>query len=101
LAKPVSSEVLKALGEAEDSLLTEAGMRQLIDESGFQVLGHFVSSKEDWELYVRPIYTAMHRIIESKSELADEARKVMNGFKTEYDAVGQHLNMLLWVAKTH
>jgi hypothetical protein len=43
----------------------------------------------------------MHGIIESKSELADEARKVMNGFKTEYDAVGQHWNMLLWVAKTH
>jgi 2-polyprenyl-3-methyl-5-hydroxy-6-metoxy-1,4-benzoquinol methylase len=100
-AKPVSREVLKALGEAEDSFLTEAEMRQLMGESGFQVLGHFVSSKEDWELYVRPIYTAMHGIIEGKSELADEALKVMNGFKTEYDAVGQHWNMLLWVAKTH
>lgn len=73
LAKPVSSEVLKTLGEAEDSFLTEAGMRQLMGESGFQVLGHFVSSKEDWELYVRPVYTAMHEIVESKSELADEA----------------------------
>jgi len=101
LAKPVSSEVLKALGEAEDSFLTEAGMRQLMGESGFQVLGHFVSSKEDWELYVRPVYTAMHEIVESKSELADEAQKVMNGFKAECDAVGQHLNMLLWIAKTH
>jgi len=101
LAKPVSSEVLKALVEAEDGLLTEAGMRQLMGESGFQVLGHFVSSKEDWELYVRPVYTAMHGIIESKSELADEARKVMNGFLAEYEAVSQHWNMLLWVAKTH
>jgi cyclopropane fatty-acyl-phospholipid synthase-like methyltransferase len=101
LAKPVSSEVLKALGEAEDSVITEAEMRQLMEESGFQVLGHFVSSKEDWELYVRPVYTAMHEIIESKSKLADEAQKVMNGFKAEYDAVGQHWNMLLWVAKTH
>jgi hypothetical protein len=93
--------VLKALGEAEDSFLTEAGMRQLMGESGFQVLGHFVSSKEDWELYIRPVHTAMHEIIESKSELADDARKVMNGFRAEYDAVGQHLNMLLWIAKTH
>ena len=101
LAKPVSSEVLKALGEAENSFLTEAETRQLIGESGFQVLGHFVSSKEDWELYVRPVYTAMHGIIESKSELADEAQKVMNGFKAEFDAVGKHWNMLLWVAKTH
>jgi len=101
LAKPVSLEVLKALGEAEDSLLTEAEMRQLMEESGFQVLGHFVSSKEDWELYVRPVYTAMHEIIVSKSELTDEAQKVMNGFKAECDAVGKHWNMLLWVAKTH
>ena len=101
LAKPVLSEVLKALGEAEDSFLTEAEMRQLMGESGFQVLGHFVSSKEDWELYVRPVYTAMYKIIESKSELADEAQKVMNSFKAECDAVGQHWNMLLWVAKTH
>jgi cyclopropane fatty-acyl-phospholipid synthase-like methyltransferase len=100
LAKPVSSEVLRALGEAEDSFLTEDGMRQLMGESGFQVLGHFVSSKEDWELYVRPAYTAMHGIIESKNELADEAQKVMNGFKAEYNAVGKHWNMLLWVAKT-
>lgn len=98
-ANPVSLEVLKTLDAAEDSFLTEAGMQQLIEESGFQVLGHFVSSKEDWELYVRPVYTAMHEIIESKSELADEAQKIMNGFKTEYDAVGQHWNMLLWVAK--
>jgi cyclopropane fatty-acyl-phospholipid synthase-like methyltransferase len=100
LAKPVSSEVLKTLGEAE-GFLTEAEMRQLMGESGFQVLGHFVSSKEDWELYVRPVYIAMHEIIESNSELADEAQKVMNGFKAECDAVGQHWNMLLWVAKTH
>jgi len=92
-------EVLRALSEAEDSFLTEAGMRQLIGECGFEVLGNFVSSKEDWELYVRPVYTAMHGIVDSKSELADEAQQVMNGFKAEYDAVGKHLNMLLWVAK--
>ena len=101
LKKPVSSEVLKVLGEAEESLLTKAEMRQLMGETGFQVLGHFVSSKEDWELYVRPVYTTMQEIIESKSELADEARKVMNSFKAECDAVGQHWNMLLWVAKNH
>jgi cyclopropane fatty-acyl-phospholipid synthase-like methyltransferase len=100
LKKPVSSEVLKVLGETEDDLLTEAEMRQLMEESGFQVLGRFVSSKEDWELYIRPIYTTMHGIIESKSELAGEARKVMNDHKAEYDAVGRHWNMLLWVAKT-
>jgi cyclopropane fatty-acyl-phospholipid synthase-like methyltransferase len=101
LKKPVSSEVLKVLGEAEDSLLTEAEMRQSMEESGFQVLGNFVSSKEDWELYARPVYSTMQEIIESQSELANEARKVMNGHKAECDAVGQHWNMLLWVAKNH
>jgi cyclopropane fatty-acyl-phospholipid synthase-like methyltransferase len=100
LKKRVSSEVLKVLGEAEDSFLTEAGMRELMVESGFQVLGCFVSSKEDWELYVRPIYTAMQEIIESQSGLADEAREVMNSHRAECDAVGQHWNMFLWVAKT-
>jgi cyclopropane fatty-acyl-phospholipid synthase-like methyltransferase len=100
LKKPVSSEVLKVLGEAEEHLVTEAEMRQLMEESGFQVLGHFVSSKEDWELYVRPVYTAMQEIIKSRSEIAEEAREVMNGQKAEFEAVGQHWNMLLWVAKT-
>jgi cyclopropane fatty-acyl-phospholipid synthase-like methyltransferase len=101
LAKPVSPEVLKALGEFEDSFLTEMGMRQLMEESGFRVLGHFTSSKEDWELYVRPVYTTMQEIIESRSKLAGEAQKIVDGFKAESDAVGQYWNMLLWVAKTH
>jgi len=41
----------------------------------------------------------MHRIVQSKSELADKAQYVMNGFKAEYDAVDKHWNMLLWAAK--
>ena len=101
LAKPVSSEVLKALGEAEDSFLTKFEMRRLLEDSGFQVLGHFVSAREDWELYIRPVYVAMHEIIESESELAEEAQRIMYGFKAEYDAVGQHWDMILWVAKVH
>jgi cyclopropane fatty-acyl-phospholipid synthase-like methyltransferase len=101
LVKPISSEVLKALGETEDSLPTESETQQSIEASGFRVLGHFVSSKEDWELYVRPIYTIMHEIIENKRELAEEARKVMNGFKAEYDAVSRYWDMFLWVVKAY
>jgi len=101
LAKPVSPEALKALGEAENSLLTEFETQQLLEDSGFHVLGRFVSSKEDWELYVRPVYVAMHEIIESGSGLAEEALRVMNGFRAEYDAVGQHWNMVLWAAKAY
>jgi len=101
LVKPVSSEVLKALGEAEDSFFTKSEIQQLMGEFRFQVLGHFVSSKEDWELYVRPTYIVMHEIIQSESELAEEAQRVINGFKAECDAVGQHWDMVLWVVKTH
>ena len=101
LANPVSSEVLNALSEAEESFLTVFETQRLLEDSGFHVLSHFVSSKEDWELYVGPVYVAMHEIIESESELADEAQRVMNGFKAEYDAAGQHWNMILWVAKVH
>lgn len=63
------------------------------------MLGHFVSSKQDWELYIRPIFIAMHEIIESESEFAEEAQKVMSNFKAEYNAVGQYWNMVLWVLK--
>jgi 2-polyprenyl-3-methyl-5-hydroxy-6-metoxy-1,4-benzoquinol methylase len=99
LLKPVPRKVLKTLGEAEDSFPTKFEMQQLMEKYGFKVLGHFVSSKEDWESYVRPIYITMHEIIESKKELAEEAQKVMNDFKAEYDAAGQHWDMFLWVAE--
>jgi hypothetical protein len=42
----------------------------------------------------------MQEIIESKSKLAEEAQRVINGFRAEYDAVGQHWNMVLWVARS-
>jgi hypothetical protein len=75
-------------------------MWELLREYRFKKLGDFVSSKEDWEIYVKPTYIAMQEIIKNKGELAEEAQKVINGFKTEYDAVGQHWNMILWAAKS-
>jgi ubiquinone/menaquinone biosynthesis C-methylase UbiE len=101
LLKPISSEVLKVLGEVENSFLTRFEMQQLMEESQFQVLGYFASSKEDWELYVRPIYIAMHEIIKNKNGLAEEAQRVIDGFKVEYNAAGQQWDMILWVAKAH
>jgi SAM-dependent methyltransferase len=100
LVKPVSSRVLEALSETEDSFLTKPEMQELLRKSEFQELGNFISSKEDWEIYVRPIYIAMKEIIESESKLAEEAQKIMNGFRAEFDAVGQHWNMVLWVVKS-
>lgn len=99
LAKPVPAQNLEALGESEGSYLTKAEMQHLMEESGFQVLRCYISSKEDWELYVRPVYVAMEEIIKSKSELAGEAQKIISGFKAEFDAAGQHWNMLLCVAR--
>jgi cyclopropane fatty-acyl-phospholipid synthase-like methyltransferase len=101
LMKPVPSEVLKALGEAEDNLRTEFEMQKSMEACGFRVLRRFVSSREDWESYVRPVYVAMREIIENKRELAGEAQEVINEFKAEYDAVGRYWDMLLWVAKAY
>jgi hypothetical protein len=99
LKKPVPAEVLKALGVGEDSFITLPEMQKLLQELGFQELGHFVSSKEDWELYVRPVYVALREIIEEKRELAAEAQGILDGFKAEYDAAGKFWDMVLWVLK--
>ncbi len=100
LKKPVPAEILKALGTPEASFITLPEMQKLLHDLGFQVLGHFVSSKEDWELYVRPVYVALNEIIKEKPALATEAQAILDGFKTEYDAAGQYWNMVLWVLKT-
>jgi len=100
LKRPVSPKVLSALDESEDNLATQPQMQELLREHGFKKLEDFISSKEDWEIYVRPTYIALQEIIKSKGELAEEAQKVVNGFRTEYDAVGRHWNMILWVAKS-
>jgi cyclopropane fatty-acyl-phospholipid synthase-like methyltransferase len=96
---PVPQEVLKGIGETEDSFPTKPEMQKSIEACGFKVLGDFVSSKEDWELYVKPTNIAMNEIVRSKKELAGEARKVMNGFKAEYNAANKYWDMILWVAE--
>jgi len=100
LVKPVPSSILKALDEKESSLVTKLAMQELLKKGDFLELGNFVSSKEDWEIYVEPTYVAMQEIINSNRKLAKEAQGVINGFRTEHDAVGQHWDMILWVAKS-
>jgi SAM-dependent methyltransferase len=101
LKKPVPAHVLKALGVGEESFITLPEMQKLLPELGFQELGHFVSSKEDWELYIRPVYVALNEIIKEKPALAAEAQGILDGFKAEYDSAGQYWNMALWALKTH
>lgn len=99
LKKPVPAEVLKALGIPETLFITLPEMQQLLQSLGFQVLGHFASSKEDWELYVRPVFVALQEIIQETPALAAAAQGFLDGFKTEYAAAGQFWNMVLWVVK--
>jgi ubiquinone/menaquinone biosynthesis C-methylase UbiE len=100
LRRPVSPKVLGALGESENNLVTQAEMQELLLEYGFNELGDFVSLKQDWEIYVRPAYVALQEIIERESRFEDEAQKALDGFRTEYEIVGKHWNMVLWVARS-
>jgi len=100
LKKPVPLDALKSLSEVEESFLTETEMVALLEKYDFEVVGKLVSSKEDWELYVLPVYTSMQRIIDSEDELSEEAEKVIDRFKAEYDAADKYWNMILWVARS-
>jgi len=100
LAKDVPLEVLENLDATEQDFLTKSELRQVMEECGFHVKGSYDSSKEDWELYIRPVNYAMSEVIESTSELAEEAQTVIKSFKAEYDAVNQYWNMVLWVAES-
>ena len=101
LKKPVPSKIQEVLGVNENMFLTKFELSELMEDLGFQVVRYFVSSKEDWDLYIRPVNTAMQEIIENKSDLAEEAKGIIRSFKSEYDAVGRYWNMILWVVKTY
>ena len=99
LTKNVQLEVLENLDVTEDHFLTKPELQQVMEKCGFQVKGSFDSTKEDWELYIQPVIHAMNEVIETASELAEEAQRVINSFKAEYNAVNQYWNMVLWVAQ--
>lgn len=99
LVKKVPSEVLRDLGAIKEHFLTKFELQQLMEKLGFQVKGSFVSSKEDWEFYIKPVSIAMREIIEKESKLAEEAQKIIKSFKAEYEAVGKYWDMILWISK--
>ena len=98
-ARSVPNEILKALCSREDSFLTIPETQQLMQKLKFKELGHFVSSKNDWDLYVRPPIIGLHEIMENKKELVAGAQIFLEDFKMEFEAAGQHWDMVLWVAK--
>jgi cyclopropane fatty-acyl-phospholipid synthase-like methyltransferase len=99
LIKNVPSEVLENLEVKEEHFLTKSKLQRLLKKSGFHVKRSFDSTKEDWEFYIQPINHAMNEFVESGSELAEEAQKVIRNFKAEYEAASQYWDMVLWVAK--
>jgi ubiquinone/menaquinone biosynthesis C-methylase UbiE len=99
LAEDIPLEVLGNLDATEEDFLTKFEVQQVMKRCGFRVKGSFDSSKEDWELYIRPVNYAMSEVIESTGELAEEAQTVIRSFKAEYDAVNQYWNMVLWVVE--
>jgi SAM-dependent methyltransferase len=99
LEKPVPSDIQEVLGTNEDMFLTRAEMVELMSELDFQIVNYFVSSKTDWELYVKPINVTMQEIIKTNSKIAEEAKVIIQDFKAEYEAVGKYWNMILWVLK--
>ncbi len=97
--RPMSAEVLKALCSKEDSFLTVPETQQLIQKANYMELGHFVSTKEDWDVYVRAPIRGLQELIERNTKFADQAKVMLDGFRMEYEAAGRDWDVVLWVLK--
>ncbi len=97
-AKPVRPRVLQALRCINDTFLTMAETRQLWQNLKLEELGCFVSSKEEWELYVRAPLRSLKEMI-LKPELAAEASGFLEGFRMEHEAAGRDWDDVLWVVR--
>lgn len=97
--RPIPSEVLKALCSKEDSFLTLAETQQLIQKAGFAELGHFISTKEDWDVYIRSPIRGLQELIEHNTPFAADAKVLLEDFKMEYEAAGRDWDVVLWVLK--
>jgi hypothetical protein len=76
-------------------------MERLLEDHNFEVRGSYVSTKEDWEYYIRPINVTMREIMKNQPELLSECQAVINSFQAEYHSAGKYWDMILWVAKAH
>jgi cyclopropane fatty-acyl-phospholipid synthase-like methyltransferase len=97
--RPLQSEVLTALCSKEDSFLTFAETQQLIQKAGYAELGHFVSTKEDWDVYVRSPIRGLQELIEHNTTFAADAKVMLEDFKMEYEAANRDWDVILWVLK--
>ena len=97
--KPVSPKIPKALNVAQESFITLQEMQRLLMQQGFKEVWHAISTKTDWEIYVRPIFVTMQDFIKNNPDRDQDAQAVINGFKAEYDTACRHWNVALWVLK--
>lgn len=99
LIKKVPEKVQEALGTPEEDLRTKVEMERLLKDHNFEVRGSYVSTKEDWEYYIRPVNVAMREMMRSQPELLSECQVTIDNFQAEYQAAGKDWDMLLWIAK--
>ncbi len=98
--KPVQPRILKALNVKQEDFITIPEMKQLLSQQGFEEVWHAVSTKEDWDTYVRPIFITMQGFIKANPDRKQDAKVVIDGFKAEYDEAGKHWGVVLWVLKS-
>jgi cyclopropane fatty-acyl-phospholipid synthase-like methyltransferase len=96
--KPVPPKILKALNVTQE-IFTLQEMQRLLAQQGFKEVWHAISTKTDWEIYVRPIFVTMQDFIKNNPDREQDAQAVIDGFKAEYDAACRHWNVALWVLK--
>jgi len=101
LVKPVPQNVQETLKEPEQNLGTKHEIDYLLSELNFEVLKFYVSSKEDWECYIRPVNVVMLELMESNPKLSTECKEIIDDFEAEYQAAKRYLDMVLWVARTN
>jgi hypothetical protein len=85
-------------GCPEEYFLTIPEMQQLLQKSSWAVLGQFVSSKDDWDLYVRPPIRELQDRV-AKKGYPDVAHLMLESFRLECEAAGRDWNVVLWVLK--
>lgn len=97
--RPVPPDVLKPLCCKEDSFLTIPETQQLIQKAGYIELGHFISSKEDWDVYVHSPIRGLQELIERNTAFAADAKIMLKDFKMEYEAANRDWDVVMWVLK--
>jgi hypothetical protein len=98
--RPVPKKVQSDLGVPEDGLCTETEMNRMLEDCGYELIRFFVSTKEDWEFYVGPVYVAMQETARNRPELSNDSQALTKGFQAWYEAAGIYWDMCLWVART-